>query len=329
MKANRETDELLCSFIDGELPLRQQTEVQRLAARDPEVAERLRQLQNCKNLVSALPRAEAPEHMLEQIKVSLERKTLLEERPALIGTRAGARHLKVRRFLAAAAMIALLGGLGAVIYQIVAPVSPPGSASMVASDDGPVVTTPTDATVATTGFSGTLELSTASFAQADAIVKAVIEENGLADLTESEMLNGMRVYHIEASRAGVHRLVADLDDIWQNSDSATLLVNTERFADPVVIEDVTQQQAARIIDQDSAQASVEMAQEIAVFNLFAGGTPGREVLPAAGDGLDVAVPMPGIPRPRMASNDPASKVIPVPPEGTVKASLTIVLLNTQ
>jgi len=33
MKANRETDELLCSFIDGELPLRQQTEVQRLVAR--------------------------------------------------------------------------------------------------------------------------------------------------------------------------------------------------------------------------------------------------------------------------------------------------------
>ena len=53
MKGNRETDELLCSFIDGELPLRQQTEVQRLAARDPEVAHRLRQLQNCKNLVGA------------------------------------------------------------------------------------------------------------------------------------------------------------------------------------------------------------------------------------------------------------------------------------
>ena len=71
MKANRETDELLCSFIDGELPLRQQTEVQRLVARDPEVAQRLRQLQNCTNLVSALPRAEAPGEMLEQIRVSL------------------------------------------------------------------------------------------------------------------------------------------------------------------------------------------------------------------------------------------------------------------
>ena len=34
MKANPQIDELLCSFIDGELSLRQQTEVQRLVARD-------------------------------------------------------------------------------------------------------------------------------------------------------------------------------------------------------------------------------------------------------------------------------------------------------
>ena len=323
MKANRETDELLCSFIDGELPLRQQTEVQRLAARDPEVAERLRQLQNCKNLVSALPRAEAPEHMLEQIKVSLERKTLLEERPALIGTRAGARHLKVRRFLAAAAMIALLGGLGAVVYQIVAPVPPTGSPGMMARDDGPTVTVSPASTVASAGFSGTLELSTASFAPADAIVKRAIEENGLGEQAEWEILNGMRVYRINASRAGLNRLVADLGDIWQNSESATLLVDTERFADPVVIKDVTLEQTARIIDQDSALASVKAAQEIAVFNYVALGIPGPKVPSPP------TVPLPEIPRPIRTSDDPASKAVPVPPEGKVKASLTIVLLNTQ
>jgi hypothetical protein len=323
MKANRETDELLCSFIDGELPLRQQTEVQRLAARDPEVAERLRQLQNCKNLVSALPRAEAPEHMLEQIKVSLERKTLLEERPALVSTRAGARHLKVRRFLAAAAMIALLGGLGAVIYQIVAPVPPTGSTGVMADADGPTVTVPTTPTVAGTGFSGTLELRTASFAQADAIVKAAIEENGLAEQSEWEVLTGMRVYRIDASQASVNRLVADLGDIWQNSESATLLVDTEQFADPVVIDEVTPEQTARIIDQDSTQASVTVAQEIAILNRFARGMPGPEVLSPQ------TIPLPEIPRPEMTGGDASAKAVPVPPEGKVKASLTIVLLNTQ
>jgi anti-sigma factor RsiW len=66
MNANPNIDELLCSYLDGELPPRQQTEVQRLVARDPEVGRRLRQLQNCKTLISALPRAQAPAEMLDQ-----------------------------------------------------------------------------------------------------------------------------------------------------------------------------------------------------------------------------------------------------------------------
>lgn len=332
MKANREIDELLCSFIDGELPLRQQTEVQRLAARDPEVGERLRQLQNCQNLVTALPRAEAPEHMLEQIKVSLERRTLLEERPVQVGTGAGARHLRIRRFVAAAAMIALLGGLGAVIYQIVAPVAPTGSSGVFAEGErstGPVVTVEREAMAARQGFSGTLELSTASFVQADSVVRRAIEENGLSDLSESEMRNGSRVYRIDTTRAGLNRLVADLGRIWQNFESATLMVQTESFAKPVVVEQVTLQQAAQIIDQDSTRASVALANEVVAFNSFAREMPGRGILPTAGDGLGRAVQVPDVPRPIRTSDDVATKAIPTPPEGKVKASLIIVLLNTQ
>ena len=126
MKANPNIDELLCSFVDGELPARQQTELQRLVARDPEVGRRLRQLQNCRTLVSALPRAEAPGELLEQIKLAVERKTLLAEQPASGVSTAGVIHLMARRFLAAAAMIALLGVLGFVVYQIVAPVPDTG-----------------------------------------------------------------------------------------------------------------------------------------------------------------------------------------------------------
>ena len=122
MKADPKIDELLCSLVDGELPARQQTELQRLAARDPEIGRRLRQLQNCRALMSALPRSEAPAEMFEQIKVAVERKTLLEEQPASGASMAGVIHLIARRLMAAAAMIALLGVLGYVVYQIVAPV---------------------------------------------------------------------------------------------------------------------------------------------------------------------------------------------------------------
>lgn len=331
MKGNRETDELLCSFIDGELPLRQQTEVQRLAARDPEVAHRLRQLQNCKNLVGALPRAEAPGQMLGQIKMSLERQTLLEERPILTGTRAGARHLKVRRFVAAAAMIALLGGLGAVVYQILAPVSSTEPGTFMAGAADRVPSEPTTAVapetiVADSGFSGRLELRTASFAQANAFVKTAIEDNGLASLSESGTLDGARVYHIESTREGLNRLVADLGSIWQNFESAALMVDTDRFADPVVVGQLTPQQAARIISQDNARACVAAAQDIAVLNGFAQAMPGREIPLMPGDALGTTIPSPEIPRPRLTRTpDQAS----APPEGKVKASLIIVLLNTQ
>lgn len=335
MKANPQIDELLCSFIDGELPLRQQTEVQRLVARDAEVAKRLRQLQNCRNLINALPAEQAPADMLEQVKRSLERRTLLGDRAASTQNRAGLWHLKVRRFLAAAAMIALMGGLGAVVYQILAPVQPSGSGRLVAdaTDSGQmapevVETSAAPILVADEGFSGKLELRTAALNQADSFIKRAIENNGLKGFAQSQTLVDRRVYQIECSRKGLDRLVADLGTIWERFDSATLTVNTDRLADPVVVGPVTFRQTAQIIDQDSADASVRLARSTAVLNRFAEAMPGRDVLPASDD-QTITIATPEISRPVMASNDPATKAIAAPPEDGVKTSLTIVLLNTQ
>lgn len=336
MKANPQIDELLCSFIDGELPLRQQTEMQRLVARDAEVARRLRQLQNCKNLVNALPAEPAPIDMLEQIKRSLERRTLLDSHAAPTVSRAGARHLKIRRFLAAAAMIALMGGLGAVVYQIVAPVSPVGSIRPVAEAPRPIQVIPSTPSVAPApvvvagqGFSGRLELRTASLAQADAFIKAAIEDNGLKGFAETQTLADRRVYRIECSREGLDRLVADLGTIWKNFDSATLVVDTDRFADPVVVAPVTVRQVAQIVNQGSTEASVQVARGAAVLNSFAQAMPGRDILSAPENNTTMMIATPEIPRPRLASNDPATKAIFAPPQGGVQTTMTIVLLNTQ
>lgn len=335
MKANPQIDELLCSFIDGELPLRQQTEVQRLVARDAEVAKRLRQLQNCRNLIQALPAEQAPADMLEHVKRSLERRTLLGDRAVSTQNRAGLWHLKVRRFLAAAAMIALMGGLGAVVYQILAPVQPSGSGRLVAdgTDSVPMAPEITEMPaapilVAGEGFSGKLELRTTAVNQADSFIKRAIENNGLKGFAQSQTLVDRRVYQIECSREGLDRLVADLGTIWERFDSATLTVNTDRFADPVVVQSVTSRQTAQIINQDSTAASAQLARSTAVLNRFAEAMPGRGILPASDD-QTMTIAAPEIPRPTMASNDPATKAIVAPPEGGVKTSLTIVLLNTQ
>ncbi|MHC4734051.1 MAG: anti-sigma factor family protein, partial [Planctomycetota bacterium] len=97
---NPNIEELLNSYIDGELTEREQTEVKRLISHDAQVAQRLRELQTSKILVSSLPRAEAPDRILDGVKASLETEALSSERawseePSV--RRVGVRHLMVRK----------------------------------------------------------------------------------------------------------------------------------------------------------------------------------------------------------------------------------------
>jgi len=61
-------EELLNSYIDGELSVRQRTQIKRMAANDPNIEARLKQLQKCRALVSALPAAQAPACIMEMLK---------------------------------------------------------------------------------------------------------------------------------------------------------------------------------------------------------------------------------------------------------------------
>ncbi len=108
---NPNIEELLNSFIDGELTERERTEVQRLISHDAQVAQRLRELQKTQMLVGSLPRAEAPAQIMNGIKASLERDKVSDEpvwSAERFEKRVGARHLLARKVLAAAAMIGLV-----------------------------------------------------------------------------------------------------------------------------------------------------------------------------------------------------------------------------
>jgi len=335
MKPNPSLDELLCSFMDGELSPRQRTEVQRMAARDPQVARRLRQLQNCRALFSSLPQAQAPADLLDQIRVSLERRTLLQEQPVFARRSLGAWHLVFREFVAAAAMIALLAVLGLVVYQIVAPVPNTGSPSPVAGTAYPpampaggVAAPPI--VVADAGFSGRLELQTATPVQADAFIRRAIEDNGLSELVEIDTRGGTRIYRLASTREGVNRLVTSLGGIWQNFDAATLQVDRPgKDFMPVVVKAITPVQAVSIIARNSAEASVAAAEDYAVMNDVVQGMPGSPVLAVIDDDAGPASVLWTVPQPIEASNDKSSKTTLAPPQGEVEASLTIILLGTK
>jgi hypothetical protein len=333
MKPNPNLDELLSSFMDGELSPRQRTEVQRMAAHDPQVARRLQQLQNCRTLYASLPVAKAPSDLLDQIKASLERHSLLQRQPVAVGRSLGAWHLAFRRLVSAAAVIALMGVLGVVIYEIVSPV-PQGGARMVADGRDPVGIEPTRtgppvAVVADAGFTGRLELRTAKLVQAEAFLGRAIENSGLSSRVESGILGSQHVYRIAGTREGVNRLVASLSGVWQSFDGAALQVDRPENSAPVVIEAVTPEQAATIVAQNSTKGSIDTAVSFAVMNHMAKNMPGGNIRPLIQNDPGSLFAAANIPQPRETGPDNATRATQAPLPGEAQVNLTIVLLGTR
>ena len=302
MKENPEIDELLNSFIDGELTARQQTEVQRLMAHDAKIAQRLRQLQKCKMLVGSLPVAEAPDGMLEDIKASLEKRTLLGEQRSDFDERAGARHLLVRRVLAATAMIGLVAVLATVVYTIVAPETVlerpvaiegqklPGEIETVGPR--PPFLLSQESRGVTMEFSGRLELKTSALVAVNAFISKAIEDNGLSGSHRAAHQQDKGVYSLSCSREGLNLLLADLGGIWEKFDSATLFVETEVFGRQVTVDAVTAEQIAEIVNQDSLQRRTEVAKDFALLNNTAERLPGREIIAGIGEGSRSLITIP-------------------------------------
>ena len=225
-------EELLNSFIDGELTERERTEVQRLISHDEQVAQRLRELQKTQMLVGSLPRAEAPAQIMNGIKASLEA-DMVSDGPVWSAERfekrVGARHLLARKVLAAAAMIGLVAILGMVIYTIVAP-------------DADY-----RADMPTVAFNGRLELKTNALMEVDAFINRAIEDNGLSDCVSLKSRGNRRVYSITCGREDLNLLLADLANIWERFDSSTLFVEAKPPAEQVVVDGISAEQISKLI----------------------------------------------------------------------------------
>lgn len=290
-------DELLNGFIDGELTPRQQTEVERLVAHDIKIARQLQRLERCKTLINSLPRVEAPAQVLHGIKSSLAGTATQHQKPQPVyDDRAGRMHLLARRLLSAAAMVGLLGVLAAVIYTIVVPQAapkPPVTVATTQPANSSPLAEPNPAAVGA-AFCGRLELKTSNFAAVDAFVNRTIEENELSDSAGPLSQGDDGIYYISCNRLGLDSLLADLDDIWSKLDSATLLVDSEVFGKPVVVDAVTPEQIAEIAHQTGPEKRIEVAKSFAALNNMTERLPGKEIMVAIegqGDSL-VTIPKP-------------------------------------
>lgn len=261
--SNERIDELLNSYIDDELTTEQKAEVERLIDQDAKIAQRLRQFQKCRILVGSMPYAEAPASVLEGVKASLAGSSLPSEKQPVFEEQAGKKYVLLRKVLAAAAMIALAAVLSIVIHRIV---------PLKTAPEGP-----TARIVAASGFSGRLELKTSALNAVDAFIKSAIDDNGLSAYTNPERRQSRRIYSLSCTREGLNSLLADLDDIWSQFDSATLFVNTEVFGVQTVVDAVTIEQIAEIADQVSPERRIELAKDFAVLNNMAENLPDKEI----------------------------------------------------
>ncbi len=272
MKEEMSIDELLNSFVDGELTTRQETEVRRLIENDPQIARRVQQLQRCKLLMSSLPVAEAPVGMLDDVKASMETVTQ-QGRPFAYQKHTETKHLLFRRMAAVAAMIGFVVVLTAVVFTIAPPENAPEGAEgiHVPSFAGP------------TGFSGKLEFITKELNAVDSFVTRTIEDNGYTDFLSPTQDVNRRIYFISCSKEGLNRLLADLDNIWDKLDSAALHVKTGDLGQEIVVNAVTTKQIADIANQNNTSRSIEVAGDYSVLNGVAKELPGRDIFSAIED----------------------------------------------
>jgi hypothetical protein len=281
MKEEMSIDELLNSFVDGELTSKQENEVRRLIDNDPQIAQRLLRLQKCKVLISSLPVAKAPVGMLDDTRVSLKDKTL-QKRLLASQKSTVARKLLSQRTIAAAAMIGFAVLLTALVLTIAPPETVPEGYDIASG-------TPF---VADVGFGGRLDIKTDDLDGVDSFINRTLENNGFTDSLRPVRETNKRVYSIVCSKKGLDRLLVDFKNIWNKLDSVTLYVNTGEFNELVAVNEVTTDQIARIADQQSTMGVIEVAKDFAILNQMAAHLPGREIFSSIDDQIGGAVTLP-------------------------------------
>ncbi|MFH1370229.1 MAG: zf-HC2 domain-containing protein [Planctomycetota bacterium] len=320
-------EELLNSYLDGELSQREQVEVQRLISRDESAARRLRELERCRLLVSSLPPAEPPAELVSGIK------KLLHGRMAGItggqdDPRLGTLHLFVRHVLAASIIIGLAGLLMIVIYRIVGPqrMTPRTVAVQTAPAVAPkVVSVGAEETVVAEDKAGigfySLQLETSNFVAVDAYINKLLGESPWLKFDATKEIPGRSVYRVLCSRGGLETLVFDLAPAWTKFDSTTLVVHTD-VGQYVTVESVRPEQITKIVNQDTPDGRIKLAKDFAVFNNIEQLFSAERVL-ALSDSDYPALTT--IPRPALTSGEKRIADIPKDASDRVRVDLTIIV----
>ena len=327
MNEDINVEELLNSFVDGELSQRQETEVKRLIKHDPEAARVLDEIQMCRSLLTSLPNESAPDGTLDEIKTTLERRTLLDAQSKTYDERAGAKHLFMRKALSYAAMFILVGILAGVIYNIISTEEVEIPHRLVLGDrasaksDLPEKNSFTEAAVTPrkrtreelalqtqqhaeagpvdsqdfTGIKMNLEIQTDNLpAVAASINRAIIDNISTEQLwVPVTVRQARRKAMLDCSAEELQAVLADMQGMWRKFESATLTVRYGHSRKKNLIEQVIPSQILAMGVSVDVTESTQIVAEHQLFNGINKSMPGRQILAMLdGDPEEITIPKP-------------------------------------
>lgn len=313
-KSKAEIDELLSGYIDGELSQRQRTEVKRLLQHDDELSQRLNQLKRQKQLLGALPIVPAPEGLLDDVKATLERQSILDNASARRDESAGVRHLMLRKFLTAAAMLSLVGALVWVVLNVVMPLDSDGDKQLFVKPTLPAIFAPKPEVRDVPGaghlavaelppFESYLDLTSDQAIALNNFIEKTVYNNGLRDGTIPRRSDNSTTYEISGPTVKVLALLGDLQPIWDRCSRTFFSVKgSDGTGSGLVVEDITAEQLLAIFKEEKNDTRLAMAKNYASFNSESRNVPGFS--PASEESsLDIAMPIPILTAPPNTEDD--------------------------
>jgi anti-sigma-K factor RskA len=315
-------DELLNSYVDGELSERQATEVKRLMLHDPKVADKVAQLQRQRQLLAALPVECAPADMAASVRAVLERRTLLTAASAGGHHVAGSLHLFTRKMTAVAAMLAMLGGLGYLVLTVVSPggagvATVAGTASQSGRVERPAVADKKPAVAATASIE--LLLKTDSPSGLNSVIAKAIDSCGLWDNATVARQTSQTTYTVSCGKENMARMIKELAGSWDKvgKKSLTLAAAGE---EAVIVGGVTAQQVSAVLASPDTASRFASARQFAVANSRQGGDVEDTDAMPGNDGGDLKIPKPSLTSPDF---DKAAKASVDSPTDNVSITITV------
>jgi hypothetical protein len=285
MKDMEQIEELLSEYIDGELDERKSNEVKRLIDHDKEVFDLYDSLKRYKSLMDSVSQTPCPDGLGDSINKQLERQILLAD-TSVYSHSAGRRHLIIRRFMTAAAMIALFAVLSFVILDIFIPKSSrdkffantmrkksfkevlyekpfPNESASAPQQDIPII----PAKGNDMPLVAVLTLETKNPIEVDWLVAKALTTTGIFNQTTAiDRQPGSVRYVINCSDESVVNLLAELSFLWPQCRSAKLDISAEQTGKYITVDNISAQQAIDICRADTYPVRLRMAGDLAIIN---------------------------------------------------------------